>query len=112
MTESTAASLRQSRELEPDQHNLPQLFAVEETIARMPDDDVMELQEQLNRTATDGFLYLWLGLAAHHRQQWPAALDAFAPFFPGRQIIGLRSDAILSGGGSFHCCSQQMPSLV
>ncbi|MGJ8477105.1 agmatine deiminase family protein [Sphingobium yanoikuyae] len=41
-----------------------------------------------------------------------AALDAFAPFFPGRQIIGLRSDAILSGGGSFHCCSQQMPSLV
>ncbi|WP_188064982.1 agmatine deiminase family protein [Sphingobium sp. KCTC 72723] len=40
-----------------------------------------------------------------------AALDAFAPFFPGREIVGLRSDAILSGGGSFHCCSQQMPSL-
>ena len=40
-----------------------------------------------------------------------AALDAFRPFFPGREIVGLRSDAILSGGGSFHCCSQQMPSL-
>ncbi len=40
-----------------------------------------------------------------------AALDAFRPFFPGRDIVGLRSDAILSGGGSFHCCSQQMPSL-
>lgn len=39
-----------------------------------------------------------------------AALDAFRPFFPGREIIGLRSDAIISGGGSFHCCSQQMPS--
>ncbi len=39
-----------------------------------------------------------------------AALDALKPFFPGREIIGLRSDAILSGGGSFHCCSQQMPS--
>lgn len=39
-----------------------------------------------------------------------AALDAFKPFFPGREIVGLRSDAILSGGGSFHCCSQQMPS--
>ena len=38
-----------------------------------------------------------------------AALDALKPFFPGREIIGLRSDAILSGGGSFHCCSQQMP---
>ena len=41
-----------------------------------------------------------------------AALDALKPFFPGRDIVGLRSDAILSGGGSFHCCSQQMPSLV
>jgi len=40
-----------------------------------------------------------------------AALDALRPFFPGRDIVGLRSDAILSGGGSFHCCSQQMPSL-
>jgi agmatine deiminase len=39
-----------------------------------------------------------------------AALNAFSPFFPGREIVGLRSDAILSGGGSFHCCSQQMPS--
>ena len=39
-----------------------------------------------------------------------AALNAFRPFFPGREIVGLRSDAILSGGGSFHCCSQQMPS--
>ena len=39
-----------------------------------------------------------------------AALDAFRPLFPGREIVGLRSDAILSGGGSFHCCSQQMPS--
>jgi agmatine deiminase len=39
-----------------------------------------------------------------------AALDALRSFFPGREIVGLRSDAILSGGGSFHCCSQQMPA--
>ncbi|MBB6123605.1 agmatine deiminase family protein [Sphingobium subterraneum] len=39
-----------------------------------------------------------------------AALDALHPFFPGRALVGLRSDAILSGGGSFHCTSQQMPA--
>ena len=39
-----------------------------------------------------------------------AAMDALKAFFPGREIVGLRSDFILAGGGSFHCCSQQMPS--
>lgn len=38
-----------------------------------------------------------------------AILDALAPFFPGRAIVPLASDAILAGGGSFHCTSQQMP---
>ncbi|MXO59851.1 agmatine deiminase [Altererythrobacter salegens] len=34
---------------------------------------------------------------------------AIAALFPGRETIGLRADAVLSGGGSFHCASQHVP---
>ncbi len=35
---------------------------------------------------------------------------AIAELFPGRATIGLMADAVLAGGGGFHCSSQQMPS--
>ena len=40
----------------------------------------------------------------------PLALDALAAMFPEREVIGLSSRAILSGGGSFHCVTQQEPA--
>ena len=36
---------------------------------------------------------------------------AIAELFPGRATIGLMADAVLAGGGGFHCSSQQMPAV-
>lgn len=40
----------------------------------------------------------------------PLALEGFKSMFPGRSVIGLPSTAILTGGGSFHCITQQEPA--
>jgi agmatine deiminase len=39
-----------------------------------------------------------------------AAVDVVQELFPDHVAIGLRADHILTGGGSFHCISQQVPA--
>lgn len=41
-----------------------------------------------------------------------AALETISALFPNKQVIGLISMALLNGGGSFHCASQQIAACL
>jgi agmatine deiminase len=83
--------------------------------------DVVTLPSPGRITGEDGdiipasYMNFYIGNAAVVVPQYGAANDRNAvavvqALFPGRTAIGLRADHILTGGGSFHCISQQVPA--
>jgi agmatine deiminase len=83
--------------------------------------DVVTLPSPGRITDVDGeiipasYMNFYIGNAAVVVPQYGApmdraAVDVVQALFPDRKAIGLRADHILTGGGSFHCISQQAPA--
>jgi agmatine deiminase len=82
--------------------------------------DIVSLPSPGRVTGEDGdiipasYMNFYIGNAAVVVPQYGApndraTVEVVRALFPDRVAIGLRADHILTGGGSFHCISQQVP---
>jgi agmatine deiminase len=85
-------------------------FGVE--VVPLPSPGLIEIDGDV---AAASYMNFYIGNASvvvptHGAANDDAAVDAIAALFPDREVIGLPTDHILTGGGSFHCISQQVPA--
>ena len=72
---------------------------------RIERDGVVEPASYVNFAITTRLVVVPTFSSAHDED----GVAAIAALFPDRETVGLRADAVLAGGGGFHCASQQMP---
>jgi len=81
-------------------------------VVAMPSPGLVQRGEEIIPAS---YMNFYIGNAAVVVPQYGSANDAEAvkavqAIFPSRETVGLRADHILTGGGSFHCISQQVPA--
>ena len=75
---------------------------------RVETDGRIEPASYMNFAITSKLVVVPIYGTAHDEE----GVSAIAELFPDRETVGVLADAVLAGGGSFHCSSQQMPSVV
>ncbi len=73
---------------------------------RIGEGDDVEPASFMNFAVTNGVVVVPTYGSPHDGE----AVRTVGALFPDREVVGLRADAVLTGGGSFHCASQHVPT--